>query len=392
MSAARGSLALAFPLVVPAALLPDEAEACPYPYDCDDVPSWSSLMLRNAAKIPTDGVIVLEGLRRGEGDPLAELTMEVTKDGQPIAGAFETTDYRNALVWRPAEPWEPGASYLVEGTAGNSGATPYCAIEDYGFGGEVFIDTQPAGALGVPEVSIEMTPPQDLISISLDEFACCVGAEPPAFQPDYCGGYYLNWDSETCGPTRATGYFSLILQGSPVADGPVAAQVLYSTVVDGEVTLSSFDPASFDLSLNYVTEPVCVTLEALDLGTMTKTVSAEQCFGQDVADVLGPKMLTPDLGCPLEQCAVVDDVWNPDQCTPYGPEPETGSESGSETDTPTSSDTEAATDESGSNGTDPEEEGDKGCACSSETGSAPALLLATPLLLGRRRRVAAPVG
>jgi MYXO-CTERM domain-containing protein len=389
MSAARGSLALAFPLIAPV-LVPDEAEACPYPYDCDEVPSWSSLMLRNAAKIPSDGVLVLEGLRRGEGDPLAELTIEVTKDGQPIAGAFETTASRDALVWRPAEPWEPGASYLVEGTVGNSGVTPYCAIEDDIFGGEVFIDSEPAGELGVPEVTVEMTPPQDLISISLDTFACCVGADPPAYHPDYCGGYYLDWDPFTCGPTEATGYFTLILQSSPVADGPVAAEVLYSTVVDGEVALSSFDPTSLELSLNYATEPVCVTIEALDLGTMTKTVSDEQCFGQDFADMLGPKMLVPDLGCPLEQCAVMDGVWDKDQCTPYGPEPEPEPES--ESDTPTSSDTEAETDDSGGGETEPDQDGDTGCACSSEAGSGPALLLVAPLLLGRRRRVSAPVG
>jgi len=382
MSAPRGSLTLAFPIVA-GALAPDSAEACPYVYDCESVPSWSTLTLRNAAKIPIDGVLVLEGTRYGEGDPLANLTIEVTKDGQPIAGAFETTPHRHALVWRPTEPWEPGASYYVDGTISNPGANLYCAVEEDIFGGDIFVDTVPAGALAVPEFTGTAYQFQAL-ELELGSIACCVGAQPPELVPDYCGGYYMNFDPGTCGPTKSFGSFSLDLISAPVADEPTSLEVLYVVKFDGEVRSTSFTPSA---TIYPITEPACVTLEALDLGTGTMTVSAEQCFGQEFADELGPQDLVPELGCPLEQCAVMDKTWDKTMCTPFGP--------GSDSDTPTSSDSDAsgsdasdASDASSGSDTDPDLDDEKGCACN-ETDAPPALLLAAPLLLaGRRRRKA----
>lgn len=377
MSAARGSLTLAFPIVA-GALAPDSAEACPYVYDCESVPSWSTLTLRNAAKIPTDGVLVLEGTRHGEGDPLAGLTIEVTKDGQPIAGALETTPHRHALVWRATEPWEPGASYYVDGTISNPGVNSYCAVEEDIFGGDIFVDMVPSGALAVPEFTGTATQFQAL-DFSLETIACCVGADPPELAPDYCGGYYINFDTGTCGPTKASGSFSLELISAAVADEPASLEVLYTVKFDGEIRGTSFMPSA---SFYGITEPACVTLEALDLGTGTMTVSAEQCFGDDFAAELGPQTLVPDLGCPLEQCAVMGMTWDKTMCTPFESGP------ASDSDTPTSGDSDPGTGESGSESgdTDPDLDDEKGCACN-ETGAPSALLLVTPLLLaGRRRR------
>lgn len=373
MSAARSSLTLAFP-VVAGALAPDSAEACPYVYDCETTPAWSNLMLRNAAKIPTDGVLVLEGTRYGEGDPLANLTIEVTKDGQPIAGAFETTPHRHALVWRPTEPWEPGAQYYADGTISNPGANGYCAAEQDIFGGDIFIDTAPSGELGVPEftgTTMQFAGPQ----LDLETLACCVGADPPSLHPDYCGGYYLNFDLEACGPTKSTGSFSLDLISAPVA--PNSLDILYIVKFDGEVHSTSFEPGANFFPL---IEPACVTLEALDLGTGAMTVSAEQCFGQEFADELGPQELVPDLDCPLEQCEVMGTTWDKTKCTPFESGP------ASDSDTPTSGDSEPGTGGESGSDTDPGQDGDKGCACN-ETGGPSALLLVAPLLLaGRRRR------
>lgn len=374
MSVARSSLTLAFPLLAPA-LIPGEAEACPYEVDCETVDSWSNLTLRNAAKIPIDGALVLEGIRHGEGDPLVNLTIEVTKDGQPIAGALETTPHRDALVWRPSAPWEPGASYLVDGTISNPGVHEYCGAEEDIFGGDIFIDTVPSGSLAVPEFT-GTAMQQSVSELTLDTIACCEGADAPVLGPGYCGGYYLQFDEGTCGSTKATGFFTLDLQGSPVADGDFAANVIYITKHDGVVVQTSFEPGS-----NYygLTTPVCVVVEALDLGTGAMTVSAEQCFGQEFVDDLGPQDLVPDLDCPLEQCAVVGNTWDKTMCTPLGP--------ASDSDTPTSSDSDASASEASSGSdTDPDQDGEKGCACN-ETGAPPALLLVTPLLLaGRRRR------
>ncbi len=379
MSAARSSLSLAFPIVA-GALAPDTAEACPYVYDCESVPSWTTLTLRNAAKIPTDGVLVLEGTRHGEGDPLANITIEVTRDGQPIAGALETTPHRHALVWRPTEPWEPGASYYVDGTISNPGANGYCAAEEDIFGGDIFVETVPAGPLAVPEFTGTATQFQ-AIDFSLETIACCVGADPPGLVPDYCGGYYINFDVESCGPTKSSGSFSLELISAAVADEPASLEILYTVKFDGEVRSTSFTPSA---NIFPILEPACVTLEALDLGTGTMTVSAEQCFGQDFADELGPQELVPDLGCPLEQCEVMGMTWDKTKCTPFdsGPPPD------SDSDTPTSSDTDPGTggESSSDSETDPDLDDEKGCACN-ETGDPSALLLVTPLLLaGRRRR------
>lgn len=374
MPAHRGSLTLAFPLVA-TALAPDEADACPLPYTCEDVPSWSGVELRNAAKIPVDGVLVLAGRRHGEGDPLAAITLEVTLDGQPVAGALETTPHRDALIWRPAEPWQPGAHYYAQGAAENPGIFEYCGAEHEEFGGYFDIDSEPSGALAVPEFTgIETL--QSTIELSLESLACCEGAEPPTLDPGYCYGYYVHFEDGACGPTKSNGYFALELAGSPAAEGPVAASIVYTVKHDGVVDETFLDPVADNDAL---TAPVCVTVEALDLGTGAKTVSAEQCFGAAFADQLGPQVLVPALDCPLEQCAVMGNTWDKTMCTPLGPDvPDT------DTDTPTSSDTAASSDTT-DNPTDPDEDGDKGCACD-ETTAPPAALLALPLLLAARRR------
>lgn len=372
MSAARSPLTLAFPLVA-TALAPDDAEACPQPYSCDDIPTWTGLELRNAAAIPVDGVLVLAGRRHGPGDPLANITLAVTRDGQPIAGALETTPHPHALVWRPGVPWQPGATYHAEGAAENPGAIPQCGAEHEEFGGDFVIDSAPSAALTPPEFTGEaaLTAAVDL---SLESIACCVGAAAPTREPGYCYGYYVNYEPGTCGPTRSTGYFSLSIEGEPAAAGPVARSLVYSLKVDGQLQGTSLDPPK-DTSAPEA--PVCITVEALDLGTGDLAVSAQQCFGTEFAADLGPQTMTPELGCPLEQCAVQGNTWNPDDCTPIESEPP-----------PTTSDTEPGTSDTSTTAeTDPGTDTDEGCACDEAgTSAPPALLLALPLLLTRRRR------
>src|SRR5688572_22081604 len=129
----RGSLTLAFPLVLTAAALPDEAEACAgYYAPCDDVEAWLDLAPRNADKIPVDGVLVLQGTYPGVDPDMAidSIVLEVTLDGQPIAGALETTPHRGTLVWRPTDPWTAGATYQLVGTVTNGPEAFECAAEE----------------------------------------------------------------------------------------------------------------------------------------------------------------------------------------------------------------------------------------------------------------------
>jgi hypothetical protein len=383
MSAHRSSLTLAFPLVA-TALAPDEVDACPIEYDCDAVPAWVDLQLRNAATIPVDGVLVFDGKRLGEGDPLANITVEVTRDGQPVAGAFEATTHRDALIWRPAEPWQPGAGYQAEGVATNPGIDGYCGLEEEPFVSDFIVGSEPSGALGVPEFTGTVTP-QNTYELSLEKLACCESAEPPVLSSGYCGGYYVQFETGACGPTTTTGYFTLEIIGGPAADGPVAAGIVYTIKQDDTAVETSLDPPA---GFTSHTAPVCVIVEALDLGTGAVTVSAEQCFGQDIVDELGPKDIVPELACPLEQCAVKDNTWDKTMCTPFPADPgtDTDTPTSSDTDTPTSSDTDPGSgSDTTDDATDPGEDGDKGCACN-ETTAPPAALLALPLLLAARRR------
>lgn len=374
MLAHRGSLPLAFPFIT-TALAPAAAEACPQPYICDEHPAWIDLELRNAAAIPVDGALVISGKRLGGGDPLADITLEVTRDGQPIAGAFETTPHPHALIWRPAAAWQPGL-YQAQGSAENPGLPDYCGDELEEFGGDFTVEPGPSGALAVPEFTA--TPSlAELARLDLETIACCVDAEAPALEQSYCYDAFVDFEVGACGPTQATGYFSLELIASPAATGPVAASILYTLERDdGLVETSLEPPASFSTH----EAPVCITLAALDLGTGAVTVSAEQCFGQELAAELGPKDLVPDLDCPLETCAVTADgkTWDETMCTPLEP--------AGDTDLPTT----GATEPTGEPATEPTSDttpqsGEKGCACDQTAPSAP-LLLAPLLLLARRRR------
>jgi MYXO-CTERM domain-containing protein len=378
----RGSLALAFPLVL-AALLPDEAEACPgYTDVCLDVDAWLDLAPRNAEQIPVDGVLVLQGAH--VGDPgIAGIALEVTLDGQPIAGALELTPHPDALVWRPTDPWTAGATYQLAGTVTNPEGSFECAAPELPLAADLHIDTVPGAALVAPEFTGETMYSQSSI-ISFQSLACCEGAPPPTEGYGGCGSTYVGFDPVVCAPTMATGSFNLAVLGQPAADGPAARQIVYTRKVDGVPEGTSLDPGADFFALQ---TPICVTFEATDLASGTVTSSDEQCFGEDFADQLGPQPIDPPASftCSLEQCGA-SGSWDPTMCTPFLPVP-------GDSDTPTSSDTtpDSDSDDPGESGessdTDPGEGGKDGaCACTADPTPPPALLVLGLLALPRRRR------
>lgn len=402
------SLALAFPLVV-AALVPAEAEACPYYMDpCTDAEGWIDLAPYNADKIPTDGVLVLQGNFANVGS-LDGIDLEVTKDGQPIAGALEQTIKAGVLVWRPAAPWEASATYQLSGVVTNQLPVDGCTPPEIPLAADIFIDT----VAGAPLVSAEfdgVTTLQQTATLSLLDLACCEDATPPTQGFAGCGGYYVNFDPLECAPTASTGSFSLTIDGTPAADGPAARQIVYTLKFDGAPTTLSLDPVAQFSGLFF---PVCISFDATDLASGAVTKGDEQCFGEEFAGKLGPQTLDPadTLDCTLEQCALSMDgmSWDPTMCQPLVPVPDpatdtdptsTDSESGesASSDAPTgdadsapttsdSGDPDSAS--SGSSDTAPEQDGDKGCACDTTTTTPPAALLAL-LALPRRRRRAPP--
>lgn len=367
---------LAFPVAL-VALVPDVAGACPGYYDpCDGLEGWAALGPVNAAKIPTDGVLVLRGDRVGAGDPFAGVVLEVTRDGQPIAGALETTASPDVLVWRPAEAWEPGAAYALTGAVSNPVGADACLPAEIPLSAAIAVDTEPGAALAAPTLTAE--PSFTLAAVlSLQTLACCEGAPPPTQGYGGCGGTYLDFDPAQCGATAGHGSFSLAITGQPATTGPAAAQILYTLQVDDGAQAPTLDLAA---TLDGLTAPVCVRFTAEDLATGATAEGAAQCFGDEFAGQLGPQPVEPALDCPLEQCAVVNDAsWDPNMCQPFDP-------GGADSDTPTSGDSDPGSEGSGSD-TDPDQDGDKACACSDAPDAPPALLaLAALLALPRRRR------
>ena len=74
------ALALAFPILA-AVTTPGVAQACPGGYydPCEGINFWQDLTAVNAAKIPSDGVLVLQG--NHQGDDAASLpSIELNRD------------------------------------------------------------------------------------------------------------------------------------------------------------------------------------------------------------------------------------------------------------------------------------------------------------------------
>lgn len=367
------TLALAFPIVV-AALVPNEAEACPgggY-YPCADFDFWQDITPINAAKIPADGVLLLQGTHENgdDADWLTKIELTVTKDGQPIAGALAATSAHGLLIWRPDAPWTPGATYQMSGLVTNPDFGTYaCGPVTLPFAADLVIDTEIGTTLAPVEFSATVKT-QTFPEVTLATLACCPGATPSEGYGG-CGGTYVNWDETTCAPTSTHGYFSVDLAGMPAATGPAANEILYTLKTNGAVQATSLAP-TFGV---YLDTAFCAVIEAQDLASGKVTVSEEQCFGEDLADVLGVHPVDPSkqLACSLQQCEVVNGMWDPMNCTPYDPE-----------NVPTTSDTMSSSD-SDSGGQD---DGGKGCACqTTAAGDAGLLALVAIVGLTRRRRV-----
>lgn len=353
--------------------------------ECETGEFWFSFAAVNAAKIPTDGVLVLQGAYQGGWDDsaLAGVEVAVTLDGQPIAGALERSSAFGVLVWRPQDPWQPGATYQVHAAATQTVPTGYyCAPAELPWDGEAVIDVAPAGQLvaaeltGTPTVQVQPL-------VTLATLACCEGSAPSLY--DGPCGTYLNWDTEMCAPLVAQGRLVVDFKATPPVDGPAAQQLAYTlTRVGGNSVSQLF--GEFTVSDD---EPFCVDFEVEDLASGTVVASPQQCFGDDVADQLGPKDLAVPgtLTCALQQCVPTADGWDLEKCTPLDPE-----------ETPTTSD--ALTDASGesgggesdaSSGPDSDsgggETGEKGCACATGVGGDAGLVVVLGAVgLARRRR------
>lgn len=395
MTLSLKELARAIPLVA-AAVAADEAQAAqnlsctggaatgPYYDPCEQFDGWLEFSLQSSGAIPTDGVLVLQGLWRGAPPAPETIALTVTSDDVPVAGAAEATQFPGVYVWRPDAPWTAGATVTIGGGATNAGADGTCLLDVVSVMGEVTIAAEPGGALTPVDIDaalmVELVP-----TISLSTLACCPGVTPTLFEGGCSGGDSVDFDPSQCAPFAGTGFLQLTLTGTPASTGPVDQQIVYVLKADGQADSASSAPM---FGLGGLTMPQCAAIDAIDLGTGTSVPGVKECFGGDVAGQLGPQMLDPTekLSCAPQVCAVDEfgAQWDLEMCAPYGG-------GGGPTGGPTEGGGEDSTGGEGTGGQD----GEKGCGCAASAsagapgadGGAPLLGLAGLVWLGRRRRV-----
>lgn len=352
------------------------SEGAPYYDPCADFDGWTKFELLSGGTIPTDGVLVLQGEFRGALPPGPEtVVLTVTSEGVPLAGSVEASEFPWIVLWRPDTAWTPGAEVAIEGAATNADGdiNDACLLAELPVSGSVTIAEGPGEALKPVEISATETL-EVLPTISLATLACCPGAAP-GFVSDFCGGQggYVSFDPEQCAPTEGTGVLSLALTGTPAATGGQAAQVRYRLRVGDSHTLLSELP---EFSRNTI-EPLCLAIDAFDLATEEVVPGVEACFGEAVADQLGPQVLDPEAvltGCEPRTCPLSDDgmSWDLEAC---------GEDVGLPTGGPVESEGSGSSGETGA-----QDDGEKGCACDATAGSPGLLGLAGLGLLGLRRR------
>lgn len=370
---------LSFPIAAAAALIADDADAraaapsdsygyCPYGdagydpaptggYDyCGNQEILHDLSPRTDDAIPIDGVLVLQAVSTGPWNPVDAVTKvdaAVTQAGNPVPGTLEVTALHQTLLWRPAAPLTPGATYDFAATITNPAAPAMCVEPEipvafaFTASDQSVVALTPSTLTGTAELS-------ESPIIRLDTLACCPDVSPSLLFSN-CGGSTVDFDPAQCAPIVGYGVLSVDLTGTPSATGPTAAQVVYALEVDGNILFDGLPQPTFSTAID---KAFCAAVVSTDLGSGTSVTGALACFGDEHASKLGEHPIEPpDLGCSLRQCEPTDEAWDLASCTPLDP------------DSPL------------------EPEGEKGCGCTSTATSDAALLLGLAgLVIARRRR------
>jgi MYXO-CTERM domain-containing protein len=305
---------------------------------------WNPLPMAlppTSSEVAVDGVLAFApGHRRAER-ALEFFTMKVLDAmGEEVAGTFEVFEDFSVFIWRPAQPWTAGATYTVithvdtaAWATAEYGAMPgACITYDQESTVTVAAEPLPAAAAAPLVVTSEhrverLEAPEDLV--------CCDGAYPwPQSSPGSCpvGGGRLVVSPGFCTHLREHGWleisYDLDREGLPATVASNFAGRL----------LGPDDAPVFGWKTN-LHAPGCLQLESIDLARGEVFVD-ERCFGDDVADALGPLEVDPTstLAASCEGQAYVCEgksSWNPELCTtwPEGqyyppPEDEPAEESG----------------------------------------------------------------
>jgi MYXO-CTERM domain-containing protein len=380
-----------------AALLatPTPAEACSPVRDPSFYPQLTDGVRTG---VPTDGVIAFRADAYGDlEEALALLTIEVTQDGLPVAGAIETIEISSSVdlvestdlfvVWRPEAAFDASSDYVASVAVGD----PF--------------DPKAPPTVTTLDITTGEGPAGDLPAIELSTLE--LAAEPYGTGPRVCCD-----DGNSCG-------FPLCVapdaEDRPViratvglaADDPMAAQAYLrlSSGVDDALAedgiggiAADLDGTTFQRTFDAAAGSYCFGAEIVSLidGSVLPIVSQCEAHG-DLELTTGPN---PALEGALAQC-VGEPYWE-DTMEPYEPEGGTGDESGSGSgsdggsgdDDGTGSSDGGIVDDSGgddgnTDGNGSQNDDASGCACNVESGRGGWSALALFVLVGgwlRRRR------
>ena len=212
------------------AVMPDSAEACDQS-ECSYADVWTSLEPLNAALIPIDGVLLLQATSVSGSSFLPDtLTLDVTLDGQPVAGALENIGGLTAFAWRPEQPLAAGATYKVNGTIDNPDDLDYCG-EDLTLDFEFKVDDKPSAPLKIPVV----TPTEKVVitgDYGLEALVCCEGVEPKIVTEE-CGeatGFYLTYPEGACAAGTGVAGLDVVLEVTPPPEPATASLLKYELI------------------------------------------------------------------------------------------------------------------------------------------------------------------
>ncbi|MBK8262747.1 MAG: hypothetical protein IPK80_15605 [Nannocystis sp.] len=389
-SPVRWAAAAALPLALAALTLaaPRAAAACS-PDFCAELDRWRSIGAGDQLLIPTDGVFVLKGDRGGEGDAgatIPAITATVTRDGVAIDGSLEPVGLQNILVWRPAAPLTPAATYTLALTIDNAAI----AEDNFGCGLDLLEAelTYNVGDGPAPPLTFDFSAAESVTTkeiLALDQLVCCDGAYPE--QTEVCGFSEVSWSEGRCASAarRGTLHVNWMADAIPPAH---AGALLFRAVIDGDARPLNYFGASHSAQA-----PFCGRAEAVSLIDGAVVAATDGCFGEAPEAPLGLYEVDPlealreCIGAPYT-CESVPgpfgDVWYADACTPVptgDPDTTTGDPDTTTGDPDTTTAADSATATAG--GDDP---ADKGCACASDPAPSPSAAFAALLLLALSRR------
>jgi MYXO-CTERM domain-containing protein len=362
-------LRLSLALVSIVYLLPRGAAACQPELCPPPLAGVVELAPANTAEVPTDGVVVLRAEHHGLGDPQElqdRTTLAVSRDGEPVAGALEATDFDGLLIWRPAAPLQPGATYQASGSVDNPAGNPdECGPDELAIAFEFTAAAGPAAPLVPAELGAVETYFDEPV-LSLTAVVCCDDAFP--YDQVMCGeSLGVSWSKGQCASTATRGHLRVQLTGKPGVDPATASQWVRVLRSDGE-------PVASGLAITYQRDleaPTCLAIDQRSLATGEVAAGEPRCFGDEYVDRLGERPLDPAEALAgmcvtdLYTCEVDEGAWDPLLCKSWGVE------AGADSDEPTA-----------------EPEPTAGCACRGD-GSAPPLGPLVLALLALRRRARA---